>query len=246
MSWQVLREQIFSALLGATTRKDILSILETIQSEGIKVGWRNVGDRPINYPTVHMTSSPIVSLVERITNAIDAIFEKYAEETPESKKIRSPRTFAEEVIGFTDNLLPESVKRRKKYSADSSGISVNLWDGDDENTPTVDVRDNGIGLTRSQFPDGILSLNKSNKIIKWFVMGQFGQGGSTALAFSEYTIILSKRFDGAANEFAFTIVKREPRANDQKFPTYVYLIKKTNCLPELIRADQTTSHSIRL
>lgn len=201
-----------------------------------------MGDEEGNYPTVHLTADPMVSLIERITNAMDATFEKWAEERPRLKDIRSPRTFAEEAAGIQDMVLSDSVKRRKKTEAFDSGIAVTLWDGDSEESPTVDILDNGIGLQKEEFPNTILSLHRRNKIKKWYLMGRFGQGGSTALRFSDYSIILSRKFNDP-KKLTFSILKLQDPAQDEKDGKYVYLVNSDDGLPLSIDIDSTSNMS---
>jgi hypothetical protein len=226
------------ALLVATRRSDVFSILDRLYSldGGKAVTWRPLGDREGNFATVHLTANPEVSLVERITNGIDATFERLAEETPELKTIRSPREFSEKALGFKGGVIADSIKRRKKEVAMESGVDVTLWDGDAPESPTIDVSDDGIGLTRKEIPETILSLNQSNKITKWYLMGRFGQGGSTTFAFTDFSILVSRKFTGS-NEVSFTVVKFQPPAHDEKDGKYVYLVDAQDNLPLSVRVE---------
>jgi hypothetical protein len=224
-----LLEEIFQAKT-ATTINDIIHRL----NESQEFSWRLVGDRDNNYGTIGIASDAVSCLVERITNSIDATFEKRALENEDWVKIRSPKEFSEKVIGFKGSNIPENVKTRMREPQDDSGIRVIVHSGDTDEVSTIDVLDNGIGLSRSEIPDTILSLNKGNKIKKWYLMGRFGQGGSTSLKFSEYTIIITKRYD--ADEIVFTIVRYEPWKEDEKDGKYTYLVKSSDRLPPSISA----------
>lgn len=221
------------SLLVARTRSDVIDILDRLYSsnnKGDSVRWRTLGDRETNFATVHLTANPEVSLVERITNGIDATFERLAEERPELKNIRSPRVFSEKALGFKGGVIADTIKRRKKTAAMESGVDVILWDGDTDETPTIDIIDRGIGLRKDEIPNTILSLNQSNKITKWYLMGRFGQGGSTTFAFSEFTILVSRKFDDS-NKMSFTVIKFQPPARDEKDGKYVYLVNSEDNLP---------------
>lgn len=219
---------ILRALLSARKKREVELVLNKLESTGAVV-WRLLGDNANNYPTVHLTANADVSLVERITNAIDATFERIAEQRPELKAIRSPREFSEKAIGFKDGILAETVKRRKRDAADDYGVSAELWSGDDSSTPTIEIIDNGVGLTRDEIPETILSLHESNKIKKWYLMGRFGQGGSTTFQFCEYTVIVSKKFNG--DHVSFTVIKYQPRQQDERHGKYVYLVDKADNKP---------------
>ena len=80
--------------------------------------------------------------------------------------------------------------------------------------------DQGCGISGEKFGDTILSIHKGNKSTtdKNYLIGAFGQGGSTSLPFSFATIIVSKK-DG---NIYFTIVKK-CLFSDMKMDTYLYL-----------------------
>lgn len=97
------------------------------------------------------------------------------------------------------------------------------------------MRDLGIGLPARLFADTILGLNQSLKVGKFFLAGAFGQGGSTALSFSPYTLIVSRpqalRPD-QAEDVAFTIVRfNEGDANTEKHGRYEYLVSARTSTP---------------
>src|SRR5207302_38530 len=69
--------------------------------------------------------------------------------------------------------------------------------------PTIDVIDEGIGIAPSAFPSTILSLQSGNKITKWYLIGAFGQGGASTLAFCEYVLIMSRSVEHP-KELGFT------------------------------------------
>ncbi len=70
----------------------------------------------------------------------------------------------------------------------------------------MDVLDDGIGIRPEQFPSTILSLQGGNKIDKWYVIGAFGQGGASTLAFCEYALIVSRNKQ-EPHICAFTLVR---------------------------------------
>src|SRR5206468_452527 len=56
------------------------------------------------------------------------------------------------------------------------------------------------------FPSTILSLQSENKIKKWYLIGAFGQGGASTLAFCDYAIIFSRSKE-SPNKIAFTMIR---------------------------------------
>ena len=105
-----------------------------------------------------------------------------------------------------------------KDAEDQVILAVN--DGSRSSKPTFDVIDKGIGLLGSEFETTILSINHGNKLSreKSYLIGAFGQGGSTSLPFTYATIILSKK----NNKISFTIIKRVELI-DYKNMVYVYM-----------------------
>lgn len=161
-------------------------------------------------------------IVERITNAIDAVIEKQKKNTG----INSPKT-ANSVIkkafpryynNMHDVMNDNSNRSNAKDAEDQVILVVN--DGSRSNKPTIDIIDKGTGILGSEFDTTILSINQGNKLSrdKSYLIGAFGQGGSTSLPFTYATIIISKK----DNEISFTIIK-SVELIDYKNIAYVYL-----------------------
>ena len=74
----------------------------------------------------------------------------------------------------------------------------------------MDIRDKGVGILAQEFGTSIVGLNETRKLKKFFLAGAFGQGGSTALSFAEFTVIVSRKFSSSAGKpypVAVTIVR---------------------------------------
>lgn len=103
--------------------------------------------------------------------------------------------------------------RDAKIAALADRVQVTFYDSEREDRPTVDIRDFGIGIKAEEFATTILSLHRSRKLRKLFLAGAFGQGGSTALAYSQYTLIVSRPsslsddLTSNTDELGFTIVR---------------------------------------
>ena len=118
-------------------------------------------------------------------------------------------------------------------------ITVTLLDGGRKRTPSVVIRDLGIGLTPKLVPTTILSLSGTNKINKSYLSGAYGQGGSTVLAFSRTGALFASRrqpdlLDGQPDLVAVTFAKYEeldPAKN--KNGRYAYLVTKNGEVPRL-------------
>jgi hypothetical protein len=102
---------------------------------------------------------------------------------------------------------------------------VVLADSGDRAAPTVDVVDDGIGITPERFPGTILSLQARNKIDKWYVIGAFGQGGASTLAFCDYCVIVSRHKDNP-RVVGFTVTRVVRTSANYKEDSYAYLCVK--------------------
>lgn len=198
----------FRGLLDATKIDDITELLEEELTKDT-VSWKPVGDRDNNLATINLGSDPAAGLIERVTNAIDAVLEREWQERGQPTGVHSPREAVEQWFGIKDGRLENVPDWSGKVGDLIQRVRVTMHDSDRPDRPTVEIRDSGIGLTAQQFSESILSLNANRKLRKFFLSGAFGQGGSTALAYSLYTIISSRAVDNGAgaNPVAATIVR---------------------------------------
>src|SRR6266571_2036478 len=82
---------------------------------------------------------------------------------------------------------------------------------------SVLVRDFGTGLSREKMPDTILSLNTEAKLQEFEAIGQFGHGGSSALAFCESCLIITQpRLNSTSGEFYWTLIFPERELVESK------------------------------
>ena len=168
-----------------------------------------------------MLKDPGKVLIERVTNGVDAVLEKEKEknniESPECPddiiKVAFPNFYKNK-----QEILAGRCNRQNACEA-MDKIVVAINDSNKSTRPTIDVIDQGCGLDGSMFADTILSIHKGNKSTtdKNYLIGAFGQGGSTSLPFSFATIIISKR----NNKYSFTIIKK-CLFSDMKMHSYVY------------------------
>ena len=106
----------------------------------------------------------------------------------------------------------------------------------DRSQPTIVVQDRGIGLHPDALKDTILSLGRSQKGQKPYLVGMYGQGGSSTFDKCKYTIVVSRRArdcleDGQNDSLGWTVVRKrlQGRAN-----VYSYLVEAdTNDVPRI-------------
>lgn len=224
-------------LLSATKPSEVRALLAQIGDSAdhdvdqpfgpLNLQWHFYGDTDSNISTIGMASKPIRSLVERITNAIDAVLEKQKEKRP-STNPKSPQGAAKDWFGRPPSDTESGIYSWNNYQQNGYDrlVHVVMNSGDKENSPTIDVKDKGIGLLATQFKNTILSLQGGNKIKKPYLSGAFGQGGSTTLAFCEYTLIAS-RHHGRPDKVSFTVIKELPLPEPYDYNAYAYLAVET-------------------
>ncbi|MCB9498797.1 MAG: hypothetical protein H6687_02795 [Bacillales bacterium] len=219
-------------LLSIYTESDIDDFLKkytgitlnekNLSYEKIKKNYRFIGNSESNGSNIGQLTSGEKGVVERITNAIDAVIENEKSKNnilvAKDSKTIIKKAFPNFYSNMHDVMSETTDKSLAKDAENLVILAVN--DGSKSNKPTLDIVDSGTGLSSYEFETTILSINHGNKLPrdKSYLIGAFGQGGSTSLAFAYATIIVSKKDD----KISFTIVKRVELI-DYKNMVYVYL-----------------------
>jgi hypothetical protein len=90
----------------------------------------------------------------------------------------------------------------------------------------VFIEDDGIGQGPARMHETLLSLGSSDKGDKTYLIGLFGQGGSSTYAVSEFSWCISRRahlvLDGQGDGVGWTVVK-EVFPKGRRDPYYAYL-----------------------
>ncbi|MCG7281997.1 hypothetical protein MHJ94_11925 [Chryseobacterium taklimakanense] len=224
-------KEIFQQLLNATTAKEVTDILE-ILTDDYDINWRAVGDRQNNQSTINMGTDPAAGLVERITNSIDSILDLKWHQEGQPKDIDSPRMAAQKWFDLTEGRL-RNIKdaSNKKIQELARQTIITLKDSEREDFPTVEIRDFGTGIKGDEFGKTILSLNDNNKIDKLHQLGAYGQGGSTALSFNTFTVIISRpnKILKKGDDVSFTIVRfNDGELGLRKLGWYEYCVGANN------------------
>ena len=220
---------LFEQILDATQVQQVTDIISTF-SEDYEIAWRPVGGNENNLATINLGSDPAAGVIERVTNALDAVLDKEWIERGQPNNVLSPRQAVQEWFGIGSGHLAGIDIRDAAITELSKRVQITLKDSEKDDKPTIDIRDTGIGLKSEDFASSILSLNGSRKLKKLFLAGAFGQGGSTALSYSQYTIIISRCIDassGVLYPVAATIVRfNAGNLNVDKHGLYEYLVDK--------------------
>ncbi len=208
---------------------------KNLSYEKISKSFKFLGNSSSNGSNVGQLTSGEKGLVERITNAIDAVIEKQKNNcrivSAKNSSTIIKKAFPKYYDNMTNVINDNADRSLAKDAEDQVILAVN--DGSKSNKPTFDVIDKGTGLLGIEFENTILSINHGNKLSrdKSYLIGAFGQGGSTSLPFTYATIIVSKK----NGRMFFTIIKRVELI-DYKNMVYVYMTIN-NEIPELEFTD---------
>lgn len=165
--------------------------------------------------------------VERLANAFDASLTaaRVASGMETSDSSLTPRKAAQRFlnpnqdgcdwkpqnskIGFEMPVIQfwreDEAKRRFKRFQSGSGLCSLL------------VRDTSLGIGRKEMPETILALNSESKLRTWEAIGQFGHGGSSALAFCESSLIVTQpRAGNSLEDFYWTLIFPEAEHDESK------------------------------
>jgi hypothetical protein len=211
----------FQALSKAEHLKEVEAALDAFAAaHGSAIRWVPVGGRQNNRGSIEVSGDPGRSLVERIINGVDAILEAQHEQHRGYPVCRSPREAATTWLNVPETGLSELTSAQRRSLAQR--VTIKLLPGEDRGSRTVEIRDRGIGITPEQMPSTILSLGENNKIQKHYLIGTYGQGGSSTFASSRYTWIASRYSNHPF--VGFTVVQfRDLPADEYKTGHYVYL-----------------------
>lgn len=209
-------DSFFDSILGYNLNN------KNLTKEKIEKNFRFVGGNESNASNIDMLQDGEKGIVERITNAIDAVIEKKKEthNIPTADKVdKIVKTAFPKYYENKNNIFNGSSNKNNAIDA-SNQVIVAVNDGTKTTTPTFDIIDKGTGIAGYDFSRTILSLQGGNKIKseKNYLIGAFGQGGSTSLSFANATIIISMKDE----KMYFTIVQ-SVELKGYKNHAYVYL-----------------------
>ena len=200
--------------------------------------WLNVGGLASNAGAIESSADEINPLVERIVNSIEAVIELAVARSrfePDNPSQAIQELFS--IPQGTARLLDDSTAR-------STAAQVTLTLHGTQARPAIVIRDWGIGIHPDSFKNTVLDLGNSYKGQKPYLIGMYGQGGSSTFDKCKYTIIVSRRAPdqlsaGQDDLVGWTVVRRrlQGRAN-----VYSYLVEPNT--PGVPRIDQTASSNL--
>jgi hypothetical protein len=198
--------------------------------------WYPVGGERGNAGRIKLAGSPINPIGERTINGMEALLEMMRQlelkrgpaAPPTSPRDAVKRYFElpplEEVPKWRQ--LIHGQKARDYARTLATKIRIRLVREGRPAEYTVIIEDEGIGQAPGKLHSTLLSLGESDKADKPYLIGVFGQGGSSTFAASAYSWIMSRRHpelqNGDEDGVGWTIVK-QIFPKDRRDPYYAYL-----------------------
>jgi hypothetical protein len=232
------------ALITADSEQAVIDLLSEAGFWENESAWRYYGDYENNYNTIgNQQSRPDAALVEKLVNSVDArLMNECLVRGIDPESSDAPGSIVEAVATFFEpgadpkSLIAGRIRNwpDPKRTEVARGITFAATGAQpQEGNPCFTISDAGEGQTPDRMPETFLSLTKSNKLRIPFVQGKFNMGGTGALKFCgrhNLQLIVSRRnpaiakLDGnAADEWGFTIVRREDPFGNRRSSVYTYL-----------------------
>lgn len=223
----------FYRLIAANTVLEVEDAMAEFRAGNEDLTEEPIAGRPNNRGAIEVASDAGRSVIERVTNAQDALLELEFLKHNGKPDCRSPREAASAWLGVPARrgLAALSEQQRRELA---TNVIVRLQPGDGSwQSRLVTVIDRGVGIRAEDMQTSILSLNEDNKIEKHHLAGTYGQGGSSTFAFCRYALIASRHYK--SDDIGFTLVWHRDLPPDRfKTGRYVYLAQRGK--PLVVRA----------
>ena len=213
--------EFISKAIKASTSKDVESLLSQLpiipdenyqfDEEHPENGWQSgqfhwipVGRERGNAGRIKLANQPVNPIAERTVNGMEALIELARQRemvsTPNADPPNTPRDAVARYFGLPslDQLPKLENSEQSKAVRDSARdlarkLRVRLmWDKSAREF-AIAIEDEGIGQPPSLIHRTLLSLGSTTKADKPYLIGVFGQGGSSAYAVSKYSWVISRR-----------------------------------------------------
>jgi hypothetical protein len=191
-----------------------------------------IGRKRGNAGQISLAKRPINPLAERLINGMEAIIEMMRQRELLDDPTALPPVDPHEAVHRYFRLppleqIPSGPKQLRQQAREIARLLVLQlkWDNKAKEFAIV-VRDSGIGQTAARMHSTLLSLGSSDKADKPYLIGVFGQGGSSTYAASKYSWVLSRRakdlLHGQEDEVGWSIVKHIiPRGRRDHYFAYL-------------------------
>ncbi len=225
-------------LLTLSTIDDIQQFLSDVACDSGKWKWVPLGGRENNSGSINLAMDPGQALVERITNSMDAHIELEFELAGRPTGLDSPREAVQRLWNLeSSRLTRESPSVARFIDEMAPRISVRVVGSMGRRQSSVMIRDSGIGQHPDDLPTTILGLQESNKADRRYLMGAFGQGGSSTFAYCPYSLVISRRHplclgSSKSDVIGWTVVRQFDEDAWKTF-RYEYLVAHTGLIPRI-------------
>jgi hypothetical protein len=184
--------------------------------------WMPVGRERGNAGRIKQANQPVNPIAERAVNGMEAILEMARQRElisdPSASAPNSPRNAVHRYFGIPSlDQLPkldqsESSKAIRTVARNlARQLRVRLIYDKSTREFTVAIEDDGIGQTPALIHRTLLSLGSTTKADKWYLIGVFGQGGSSAYFVSNCSWVISRRapdlLHGDVDGVGWTVIK---------------------------------------
>ncbi len=168
--------------------------------------WVPVGLDRGNGGRIKLAGEPMNPLAERLINGMEALIElaRLTEllKNPAAAMPANPRDGVLRYFGFPrlDSIerLDDDERKATRERVDEvrKDLTIRLDHDKKSNQFAVTIRDQGMGQVPAMMHETLLSLGQTDKADKPYLIGVFGQGGSSAFSVSEYSFIATRRAPG--------------------------------------------------
>ncbi|OLE55454.1 MAG: hypothetical protein AUG51_03060 [Acidobacteria bacterium 13_1_20CM_3_53_8] len=202
-----------------------------------KFHWMPVGRERGNAGRIKQANQPVNPIAERAINGMEAIIEmaRQRELLADASALAPPtprgaveRYFnlppLDQLPKLDDSEVSKGVRAKARELAKQ--LRVRLIFDKTAREFTVAIEDDGIGQAPVSIHRTLLSLGLTTKADKFYLIGVFGQGGSSAYAVSKYSWVTSRRaadlLNGEADGVGWTVIKHVfPRGRRDDYFAYL-------------------------
>ena len=235
--------ELLQALLASETEDAVIKVLEArgLLEEKNRKRWRYLGNMPNNQSIVlNQQSTPAAALVEKFTNAQDALLLRYCKAAGiDPRSATAPVTMSDAVDKFLGAKAevfsnPDDEKKARSARNVYAEDHLVLYATGTKSRPSLSLYDAGEGQLAKDFPTTFCSLiygdaSGSYKGAINFVQGRFNMGSSGVLPFCsekhKLQLIVSRVPKDVAgsdtHEWGFTLLCFFPSAQN---PSWHYLL----------------------
>jgi len=216
-----------------------------------KLHWVPVGKDRGNGGRIKLAGEPMNPIAERAVNGMESLIEharlRELLKNTTAPMPTNPRDAVLHYFGFPklDSIERLEDKERKEMRAlvdeVRKRVSITLNFEKRSREFAVTIRDHGMGQVPTMVHRTLLSLGRTDKADKPYLIGVFGQGGSSAFSISKYSIVVARRaadIRGKDDDGAGWSIVREIQPKGRRDPYYAYLaVTEDGAVPRIDAAE---------